>query len=68
LLRNAPVSLVTTYAYVNPVVAILLGSLLAQETVTVHVLISALVIIGSVILINLSQRLKLPAPPVAAGE
>ena len=52
LLRNAPVSLVATYAYVNPLVAILLGSLFAQETLTVHILVAAVVIIGSVVLIN----------------
>ncbi|MGB8212751.1 MAG: EamA family transporter [Anaerolineales bacterium] len=68
LLRSAPVSLVATYAYVNPVVAILLGSLFAQETLTVYVLLSALVIIGSVILINVSRRSAPPAPPIVAGE
>jgi len=68
LLRSAPVSLVATYAYVNPVVAILLGSLFAQETLTVHILFSALIIIGSVVLINASPRLKPHAPPVAAGK
>jgi drug/metabolite transporter (DMT)-like permease len=62
LLRSAPVSLVATYAYVNPLVAILLGSLFARETLTAHVLFSALIIIGSVVLINLSPRLK-PQPP-----
>ena len=56
VLRAAPVSLVSTYAYVNPLVAILLGSLFAQETLTVHVLVSAAIIIGSVVLINLSRR------------
>jgi drug/metabolite transporter (DMT)-like permease len=66
LLRSAPVSLVATYAYVNPVVAIVLGSLLAQETLTVHVLISALIIIGSVVLINASPRLK-PQPPSSSS-
>jgi drug/metabolite transporter (DMT)-like permease len=68
LLRNAPVSLVATYAYVNPVVAILVGSLFAQETLNAHVLISALIIIGSVVLINASPRLKLPAPPAVPGD
>lgn len=67
LLRAAPVSLVSTYAYVNPVVAILLGSLLAGEHLTVYVLISALVIIGSVVLINSSPRLK-PQVPDPVGE
>ncbi len=68
LLRSAPVSLVATYAYVNPLVAILLGSLFAQETLTVHILLSALIIIGSVVLISLSPRLKAAAPPPAADD
>jgi drug/metabolite transporter (DMT)-like permease len=68
VLRAAPVSLVSTYAYVNPLVAILLGSLFAQETLTVHVLVSAAIIIGSVILINLSRRPTAPARPVPVVE
>jgi len=68
LLRSAPVSLVATYAYVNPVVAILVGSLFAQETLTVHVLFSALIIIGSVVLINASPRLKPQPPPAILGD
>jgi drug/metabolite transporter (DMT)-like permease len=68
LLRAAPVSLVSTYAYVNPLVAILLGSLFAQESLTVHVLVSAAIIIGSVVLINLSRRSPSPAPPVQVAE
>ena len=58
LLRNAPVSLVATYAYVNPLVAILLGSLIAQEVLTVHILTAALLIIGSVVLINVARQIK----------
>ena len=68
LLRSAPVSLVATYAYVNPLVAILLGGLFAQETLTVHVLFSALLIIGSVVLINASPRLKPQAPSFSLPE
>jgi drug/metabolite transporter (DMT)-like permease len=52
LLRNAPITLVSTYAYVNPVVAILIGNLLAQEPLTPRVLLAALVILGSVGLIT----------------
>jgi drug/metabolite transporter (DMT)-like permease len=52
LLRNAPISLIATYAYVNPIVAILLGYFFAGEQLTSQVLVSALIIIGSVILIN----------------
>ena len=66
LLRNAPVSLVATYAYVNPLVAILLGSLFAQETLTVHILLATLVIIGSVVLINVARQIKDRGRPAVA--
>ena len=55
LLRVAPTSLVSTYAYVNPLIAILLGSLLAQEPVTSQVVLAAVVIISAVFLINSTQ-------------
>jgi drug/metabolite transporter (DMT)-like permease len=58
LLRVAPVSLVATYAYVNPVVAILLGSLLAQEVLNGRILFAALVIVGAVVLVNFSRNTK----------
>ena len=50
LLRVAPTPLVSTYAYVNPLVAILLGHLLADELLTPHTLIATALIIGSVAL------------------
>lgn len=59
LLRNAPIALVSTYAYVNPVVAILLGAWLAQEIITGRTLVAALVIIGAVVVINLSKQAKI---------
>ncbi len=58
LLRNAPISLVSTYAYVNPVVAIFLGVWLAGETITGRIVLAALVIIGSVIVINTSKQAR----------
>ncbi len=62
LLRNAPISLVSTYAYVNPLVAILLGYWLGQEELTLQVLFAATIIIGSVILINWGKRQTSVAP------
>jgi drug/metabolite transporter (DMT)-like permease len=62
LLRNAPISLVSTYAYVNPLVAILLGNWLAMESLNWQVVFSAVIIIGSVVLIN-SFRLKPASTP-----
>ena len=64
LLRNAPTPLVSTYAYVNPVVAIVLGNLIAHEPLDSLEIISACVIIASVVLITSSRFLKpgKPAP------
>jgi len=56
LLGVAPISLVSTYAYVNPVVAVLLGWALGGEALTLRMLIAATVIIGGVALITLAPR------------
>ena len=58
LLRKAPLSLVSTYAYVNPVVAIFLGAWLGSETINARIILSALIIIGSVAVINLSRQTR----------
>jgi len=55
LLRVAPTSLVATYAYVNPLVAIALGHVLAAEPLTARILVAAAVIVGSVALITATQ-------------
>jgi len=52
LLKHAPISLVATYAYVNPIVAVLLGSWIANEPLGAHILLAATIIIGSVMLVN----------------
>jgi drug/metabolite transporter (DMT)-like permease len=51
LLRNVRTSLVSTYAYVNPIVAITLGVVLLDERFTVWMLLAALIILASVALI-----------------
>ena len=55
LLRVAPTPLVSTYAYVNPLVAIVLGSLIAGEPVTTRIIISTAIILGAVALITITQ-------------
>lgn len=52
LLKNAPPAMVATYAYVNPVIAVLLGWLIAGESFTGQMLVGAGVIVGSVMLIT----------------
>lgn len=73
LLRVAPTMLVSTYAYVNPLVAILLGSLLAGEQLTTRILLAALFILGSVVVITLKQPVSTkppaaPSTPPAVGN
>jgi drug/metabolite transporter (DMT)-like permease len=52
LMKNAPAARVATYAYVNPVVAVLLGWVMLGEALTGQMLIGAVVIVGSVVLIT----------------
>jgi len=52
LLRAADPSRVSTYAFVNPVVAVFLGWALAGETVTLRMLVAAAVIVAAVVLIT----------------
>jgi len=58
LLHNAPVSLTSTYAYVNPIVAVFLGWLLAGEELNARIIIASAIIIGSVVLINSARLVK----------
>ena len=48
LLQNAPISTVATYAYVNPVIAVILGALILSEEITVTVVVGAAAIVLSV--------------------
>jgi drug/metabolite transporter (DMT)-like permease len=63
LLRHCDPAKVATYAYVNPIVAVLLGTLFAGETVTVRTFIAAALIIGSVALIITAQQLRARVAP-----
>jgi drug/metabolite transporter (DMT)-like permease len=56
LLGNAPMSLVSTYAYVNPVVAVFLGWLLIGEPVTSDVILGLTVVVGGVMLVVTGER------------
>lgn len=49
LLANVPVSVVATYAYVNPIVAVALGALILSEPITLRTVVAAVIIIGAVV-------------------
>lgn len=77
LLGNAPISLIATYAYVNPVVAVVLGALVLGEQVTWPILIGGAVVVAGVGLVVSVERprrraaqppaLPSPATPPPAG-
>jgi drug/metabolite transporter (DMT)-like permease len=67
LLRHCDPAKVATYAYVNTIVAVLLGALFAHETVTLRTLIAAILIIGSVALIITVQQFSKPMSPITAA-
>ncbi|MDP9496823.1 MAG: EamA family transporter [Actinomycetota bacterium] len=76
LLGTAPVSWVATYAYVNPVVAVLLGVVVAGEAVTVTTLVGGAVTVLAVAVVvaeegrrRRAQPLEVPADaPVAQRD
>jgi drug/metabolite transporter (DMT)-like permease len=76
LLNNVTTARAATYAYVNPVVAVLLGWLIADEPLTLRMILAAAIIIGSVVLIttfgsepaDIASKLhdsECPTPPCA---
>jgi len=52
LLQRCPPTLVATHTYANPVVAVLLGWLLAGEALTMRVLLASVAILGAIVLIR----------------
>ena len=57
LLRHVPTSKVSTYAYVNPVVAVFLGWLVLDEKVDRYILAGTAIVIASVVLVS-SAKVK----------
>jgi drug/metabolite transporter (DMT)-like permease len=75
LLRHAPLPLVATYAYVNPVVAVFLGWIVLGESVTARTIVAGGIIIFAVaLIITTRNRMSRPdravptTPPVARGQ
>jgi drug/metabolite transporter (DMT)-like permease len=72
LLQNASVSLVSTYAFVNPVVAVFLGALVLAEPITPTVVMGAAVIVVAVAFIvfrqNAARRAERSAPAAEAAD
>jgi drug/metabolite transporter (DMT)-like permease len=68
LLGNAPISLVSTYAYVNPVVAVFLGVVILGERATGSMIVGGLVIVLGVALVVSTERRRGRAARVGEVE
>ncbi len=66
VLSVAPISLVATYAYVNPVVAVFLGWLILSEAVTPAILIGGVIVVVAVAIVVSSERKPRPAKAATA--
>jgi drug/metabolite transporter (DMT)-like permease len=66
VLGKLPVSTVATHAYVNPVIAVLLGALLAGEQFGLTQLVGGLVVLLAVVVVVRAEQRPAPEPP--AGE
>lgn len=58
LLQVRPATQVSTYAYINPVIAVILGVVFAHENISLTQLAGLFVILTSVLLINLAKYRK----------
>ena len=63
ILKNSTAARVATYAFVNPVVALLLGWMFAGEAITLRTLAAAAVILGAVVLVITAPH-RSPAPKI----
>jgi len=61
LLQQCPPTLVATHTYANPVVAVLLGWLLAGEPLTMRLALASVAILGAIVLIRRGERSATPA-------
>jgi drug/metabolite transporter (DMT)-like permease len=55
LLEHSTPAKVSTYAYVNPVVAVVLGWLILGEPMNLRIIVAALVIVGAVAIITIGR-------------
>jgi drug/metabolite transporter (DMT)-like permease len=63
MIRVAPLPLVSTYAYVNPIIAVILGAIILREPIEPRTLVAGSVIVGAVALIVTARgRMARPTP------
>jgi len=68
LLKNAPLSLIGTYAYVNPIVAVALGTVFLQEQISARTIVASAVILAAVAIIVAVRGRLAPARSTAVSD
>jgi drug/metabolite transporter (DMT)-like permease len=69
LLANAPIGQVSTYAYVNPVIAIALGAIVLGESITWRIVGGALLVLAAVaIVVRRESEAAVDAAPVVVSK
>jgi drug/metabolite transporter (DMT)-like permease len=63
-LKNLPVSTVSLYAYVNPVIAVLLGALVLNEPFTLRIALASLLVFGGIGIVKAAPHVR-QAPQVS---
>jgi drug/metabolite transporter (DMT)-like permease len=58
LLQNAPASIATSYAYVNPVLAVVIGTTLGGERLAPAALLAGLLVVAGVAVLMTSEARK----------
>src|SRR4029077_7851251 len=68
LLRHCDPAKVATYAYVYPIVGVMLGALFAGEHLASRTILAAVLIIGSVAIVITTRQIRSKSmPPVSAA-
>jgi len=66
-LQNLPTEQASVYAYINPIVAVVLGSMVFDESLTVYLAIGGLVTLLGVYLVNRAFKITTAEQPEAEG-
>ena len=68
LMKHSSPARVSTYAYVNPIVAVFLGWLILHEPVSPRIFVASAIIIAGVAIITTQKNKKSPAISIPSGD
>jgi drug/metabolite transporter (DMT)-like permease len=58
LLWSAPTTLVSTYAYITPIVAVILGAVILNEAITPRLVAASIMILAAVVVVTMESMAK----------